>query len=214
MKINGILHVGGYDGEEVKGYDQLGIKQVVFFEPLKSNFEKLLKTVLPYNSATCHQVALGRDESEMEMFVEEENGGQSSSFLQPKLHAEFYPQIQFKKREKVKVVTLDSYGYTSCNMLVMDTQGFELEVLKGAEKTLKTIDYIITEANVGEIFEGCAKLEQLIFFLEEKGFTLISFNQNEFLWGEAFFMRKDLAVKHYRDKADKLQRQAAITIPV
>jgi FkbM family methyltransferase len=200
LKIKGLLHVGGYDGVEMKIYSDLGINKVVFFEPLKSNFEKLLKNVAPFDGVTCHPVALGKKECEMPMFVEVKNGGMSSSLLQPKLHTEFYPHIPFDVSETVKVVTLDSYRYADCNVLVMDTQGFELEVLKGAKKTLKTIDYIITEANLDEIFEGCAKLTQLTDFLDKAGFTLIQFTQNEFLWGEAFFMRKEIAIQHYRDK--------------
>jgi len=201
MNINGILHVGGYDGEEIAGYSQLGIKKVVFFEPLKSNFDKLTKKVANYTGVTCHKVALGKKAGEMTMYVESHNGGQSSSLLKPGLHKDFYPFIEFEKSaEKVKVATLDSYNYTDCNMLVMDTQGYEMEVLKGAKKTLKNIDYIISEANLAEIFEGGANFSDLIDFLQQEGFTLISFQQNEFLWGDAFFIRADLAVQHYRDK--------------
>jgi len=56
----------------------------------------------------------------------------------------------------------------------MDTQGFELLGLKGAEKILKNIKFVKTEAANFESYEGCCQLKDIDDFLLKRGFTLIS----------------------------------------
>jgi hypothetical protein len=51
------------------------------------------------------------------------------------------------------------------NFLTIDVQGYELEVLKGSRETLKNINYILTEVNRDELYENCARVEQLDEFL-------------------------------------------------
>ena len=41
-------------------------------------------------------------------------------------------------------------------MLKIDTQGYELEVLKGAARTLDRIDYILVETSFVPLYEGQA----------------------------------------------------------
>ena len=43
--IRGVIHIGGHYGEERFVYKELGIKNVIWFEPLKRNYEILLKNV-------------------------------------------------------------------------------------------------------------------------------------------------------------------------
>jgi hypothetical protein len=53
---------------------------------------------------------------------------------------------------------------------VLDTQGSELLILKGAEHTLGFIDVITTEVADFESYKDCARLEQIAGFLSSHGF--------------------------------------------
>ncbi|WCJ59683.1 FkbM family methyltransferase [Fontisphaera persica] len=56
--------------------------------------------------------------------------------------------------------------------IIIDVQGAELEVLKGAKKTLKKIKYIITEASDYSAYKGCCTLNELADYLRMHGFRI------------------------------------------
>jgi hypothetical protein len=53
----------------------------------------------------------------------------------------------------------------------IDTQGYELEVLKGAQKILPKIDAILLEVAIIEINEGAPLLDEVVVFLKRLGFV-------------------------------------------
>ena len=75
------------------------------------------------------------------------------------------------------------------NLINLDVQGYELEVFKGAEETLKNIDYIISEINKDETYLGCAKINELEDFLSPYGFKLVEQNWAGITWGDGFFIK-------------------------
>jgi hypothetical protein len=119
------------------------------------------------------------------------NLGMSNSLLKPKKHLEYYPSIAFEETEVVLVNRLDDFKITDCNLLVMDVQGAELLVLKGATETLKYIDYIYTEVNIQEMYEGCALMGDLDNYL--KDFTRVETKlTRKRSWGDALYIKKPL----------------------
>ena len=71
----------------------------------------------------------------------------------------------------------------------LDIQGAELLALKGAGEILKHIDYIYTEVNVNELYEGCALLPELESFLKKRGFKIFAIEMTQHGWGDAFFVK-------------------------
>ena len=55
----------------------------------------------------------------------------------------------------------------------LDVQGYEFEVLKGAENLLDYIDYVITEVSFMEVYENQTSANKLIKFLKSKSFEII-----------------------------------------
>ena len=190
--IKGVIHVGAHMGQEIPFYaQQLGLKDIRVYEPLP-----LVFPVLEANYgrlATCVNKAVGAENGETEMNVETVNGGQSSSILPSKEHSIKYPHITFDKKIKVEVVALDSDvpDKSLYDFLVIDVQGYELNVLKGAKELLSNIRLIYTEINLAEMYEGCARLNDLDIFLKPYGFTriLTQFEQPE--WGNAFYLKNE-----------------------
>lgn len=184
--IQGVIHVGAHFGEEYNSYIRNGIYEIHFFEASRKNYEKLISQV----GVSCvYNYALGSQEGEAELFVESSNQGQSNSLLEPLLHLKQYPQIVFNQREKVNIRRLDYFEIYTCNFLNMDVQGFELEVLKGGEKTIEKFDYIYSEVNRAETYKHCAQIHQLDEFLLSKGFRRVETLWSGGIWGDALWVR-------------------------
>lgn len=189
MNIKGVLHIGAHFGEENNVYNQLEIENRMFFEPLSSNFAKLCKNV--GNEFSLINVALGNETKEVEMYVETANQGQSSSVLKPIKHLQQYPHIQFPFKEKVSMVKLDDLNIdmNKYNFINIDVQGYELEVFKGGVNSLEHIDYIMAEINRDEVYENCAKIDEMIEFLNPYGFELVETNWAGHTWGDGLFIK-------------------------
>jgi len=189
MKIKGVIHIGSHHGQENNLYNLIGINNRIFFEPLASNFSVLEKNI--GSEYTLVKKALGNENKKVSMYVEKANSGQSSSILKPMLHLKQYPNIVFNDTEIVDMIRLDSFeeDLTNYNFIVIDVQGYELEVFKGAKNTLENIDYIISEINRDELYENCAKIEQLIEFLSNYGFEFIEHNWVGGTWGDGLFIK-------------------------
>ncbi len=191
LKIEGILHIGAHYGEEHSLYKKHGIQNVAYFEPLKSNFNILSKNI--NDDSLLFNFALGSENKKIEMFVETANNGQSSSILEPDIHLLQYPHITFDSKEVVDMKRLDDLGdllnNKKFNFINIDVQGYELEVFKGAEKTLNNVDYIISEVNRAPVYKDCANIDQLDNFLSNYGFTRVETSWVGVTWGDAFYLK-------------------------
>jgi FkbM family methyltransferase len=166
---------------------------ILLFEPQKNIFNELIKNIKNSPNIIAENFALGSENKKERMYKEHMNSGQSSSILEPMLHTIQYPGIIFDDYEDIEVKTLDSYftnKTTKYNLILLDVQGYELEVLKGAINTLTHIDYILTEVNEKELYENCAQLDQLDLFL--KDFIRVETTMTQHGWGDAFYIKKEL----------------------
>ena len=189
LKIKGVLHIGAHIGQEFQTYERLGIKNVMFFEPIKNTFNRLKENV--GDKAILINTALGNKEDEVEMFTETINEGQSSSVLEPDYHLVQHPSIQFDGKENVKMTKLDKFieHKEKFNFINIDVQGYELEVFKGGSEYLNTIDYVMTEVNRAELYKGCAKIEELDSYLGSYGFNRVETTWAGGTWGDAFYIK-------------------------
>ncbi len=189
LKVRGIIHVGAHHGWEFKNYQAAGIKDLVFIEPLPSNFVQLRENV----SEECllFNTALGNFVGEVEMNVETANMGQSSSILEPGTHLTQYPHIKFESKVTVPITKLDLLPISRqhYNMLNIDVQGYELEVLKGGEQTLEGIDCLYLEVNRAQVYKGCAQVEELDDWLRPRGFVRVKTAWVGGDWGDALYLR-------------------------
>ena len=191
LNVSGLLHIGGHYGGELQKYKSHNIDNIVLFEPLSSNFSVLSEAVKNIGgNVVAHQVALGNDNRKVTMNISS-NEAQSSSILTPKVHLTAHPEVSFNGTEEVEMKKLDDYDYKDYNMIVVDVQGYELEVLKGASQTLHNIDYIYCEVNRDEVYEGNARVEEIDEFLSTYGFKRVEtqWYYTE-VWGDALYMKE------------------------
>ena len=110
--------------------------------------------------------------------------------LEPKEHLVKAPHVTFSSSAKVEIDTLDSYKsiINEYNFLIVDTQGYELEVLKGGVEVIRFIDYIYIEVNRGQVYINCSQFKEVNQFLVERGFYCSHIRWWD-SWGDAFYIR-------------------------
>ena len=172
MNIKGVIHIGAHIGSEYSVYKNLNINNLMFFEPLPHTFEKL-KININDDNVNLYNMALGNKIGKAEMYVEYDNESQSSSLLEPLLHATQYPFIVFNDKIEIDIQKLDNIKFekNNYNFINIDVQGYELEVFKGSVDTLENIDYIMSEVNKVELYKNCVIIEELDSFLYSFGFN-------------------------------------------
>ncbi len=191
MNIEGIIHVGASEGQEIPVYQKLGIKKVVFFEPLYDVFKKLEMNAKPFNYL-CYNYALSDREGITKIYREHSNGGQSSSLLKPNLHEKYYPDIVFDSTELINTKKLDSFNFYEYNMLNIDVQGAESMVLRGSIKTLPNIKYIYLELNFEELYKGCSLVNSIDEMLSIFDFKRVETGQITNGWTDGLYIKQKL----------------------
>jgi FkbM family methyltransferase len=193
LNLTGAITIGADEGQEIPFYKENKIKQLAFFEPRPSAYEKLLESLKDIDSSfhvQAFNVGLGDTEEVLPMHTA--GGGQSSSFLKPKLHLVKHPSIVFRDDMiySFPVKTLDSYNFSpEYNYINMDVQGYELRVLKGGARTLNNILALNTEVNIIELYENCVLMDELDNFLTKLNFSRVETNITEFGWGDALYIK-------------------------
>lgn len=81
------------------------------------------------------------------------------------------------EERSVPVRTLDdlSKSFKGRFGIKIDTEGYELEVIKGATETLKRTDFVIAEASVQMRYKGGYRFSELVATMGENGFEILEF---------------------------------------
>jgi FkbM family methyltransferase len=188
--MKGCISIGSHYGEEYEGWVSQGVKNFIFFEPVMANFVKLERILKDKNGyILLFNLAMGNKEGTVKMFTEQSHQGKSCSILKPTGHLKQYPDIEYGTQELVRISKLDSIPYDRdlYDHLHIDTQGYELEVLKGAAESLKHIDTLTIEVYREELYEGCAMVDDVVKYL--KDFALMEIFWRGNTWGDAKFKR-------------------------
>ena len=173
--ISGVIHVGANTGQERHLYQQHDVR-VLWIEPIPEVFDILMANIRCYPSQCAFQGLVTDKDDELYEFHVSNYEGVSSSILQLKLHKDIWPDVTFSKTLALRSVTLPSLlqreriDIKDYDALIMDTQGTELLILKGAAPILRNLRFIKTEVPDFESYEGCCQLQDVNRFLEQHGF--------------------------------------------
>lgn len=164
--------------------------RIIAFEPIPEQYQICLEKSKNYHNIEVHNIALSETEGEIDFWVVDGNIG-ASSLLEPIKIPYGNWEYNTWNKIKVKTETLDSFvernNIESVNCIWMDVQGYELNVLKGGVKTLKTVDYMHTEASPEPYYVGHCEFEKLREFIINNGFG-VTFNYSGHVYGEGDFI--------------------------
>lgn len=183
QKVSGVIHVGANAGQERELYAKLGLR-VIWIEPIPEVFEKLKANVENFPRQHALKCLVTDQDNVTYPFHIANNEGHSSSILDLNLHKDIWPQVAYEKTITLLSKTLPSLleeehiDYSEYNSLVMDTQGSELLVLKGAVSILENFTYIKTEVSDFESYTDCCQLADIASFMARHGYREFSRQKN------------------------------------
>jgi len=175
----GIIHVGAHVGQECNFYNTLN-KLILFIEPNPKLYKKLLLNIHKYSKQKAIKALVTDKNNEYYSFnIANNNGGSSSIFDLSDRTDPLFPNIKMINKIVLKSQTLDSIIQTNndsyYDFLVLDVQGAELLVLKGAENFINNrCKYIYTEISTTEIYKNGVLYSDLKEYLGKKNFFPIS----------------------------------------
>ena len=191
LKINGVIHIGAFFGQEKIIYDNLNINNIIWIEA-NPNYEEIIKN----NVGDDMVIIVGVGNVNDTMTFNIANNGQSSSFLEFGTHKNEHPGINFigkidiPVKRMVNIIEENKIDITKYNFLNIDIQGYELEALKGFDNLLNNFDYIYSEVNVNELYEKCSLINDIDEYLEKFNFERTHTNITSHGWGDAFYIKK------------------------
>jgi hypothetical protein len=122
------------------------------------------------------------------------NNSFSSSLFDLEAASYLYPEISITESIEVLTTAIDdleiSLQSLDGGLLVLDLQGVELDVLKGAVKTLDTFNFILCEVSNVEMYRNQPLWPEINEFLKIHCFTLVDFQIDEEKgWGNALYRK-------------------------
>ena len=174
---HGILHIGANTGQERDHYQALGL-HVVWVEPIPSIYDTLQRNVREYAKQRAIMALVADHDDQNITLNVASNGGASSSIFAMAGHKDLWPDVHYVDQMTLKSVTLptlvqrENIDLSNYDVLLLDTQGAEFPILKGAESLLKNFRFIQVEAADFEAYAGAAKRGVIVDYLDTFGFRL------------------------------------------
>ena len=175
QKINSLVHIGGHKGQEVNSYKSLDLDKVIIFEPVNEFADEIETKIINLPNFVLHRCALGNENSEKLIYIADEgkddNSG-STSLKEPRKS-----NINFSTTQLIEVKKYSSFKYSNIDIAVLDTQGYELEVLEGFENLINTFKFLIVEFTNFEGYKNQTIYKDLNNFLCLNNFSFVKQNK-------------------------------------
>lgn len=209
-----IFDVGANEGQTSEQFAAAFPRAVVYsFEPFEPSFEKL--SALAEGSVQVRPVrcALGDVEAEMKLHV---NSASVTNSLLPNAPEaeEFQPAGMAREITSVttRVSTVDaqceSAGVPFIDVLKTDTQGYDLHVLRGAERMIRgeNVAVVLAEVLFAPLYSGQSYFHDIYAHLWARGFRLVTLygvalNENGYAsWCDALFVHPQAVLRRRRKR--------------
>ena len=197
-----VIDVGGFVGEFA-----LALKKAVpnarvhSFEPDPDTYQRLVAGTRHLADVTPVNLALGSDTGELDFHCNV--GPATSSFLSPS-GTQVFPghsaDLECKTIRKVRVARLDDYAadhqIDRVDLLKTDTQGYELQVLRGADRLLTSgrVQIVFCEVLFEEFYRGQGYFHDIHQYLLQCGMKFAGLYAvgraptGELLWADALYL--------------------------
>ena len=202
--INVIFDVGANEGQFARGVREYGYRgRTVSFEPLTSVRQKLLMLAERDKNWVVHeQCAIGDQDGEININVA---GNSVSSSVLEMLESHSIAAVgsAYVSSERVAMARLDSFARDYLDpdsrlFIKIDTQGYEWQVLDGAQETLKQARGVLCELSLAPLYEGQHLWREIVDRLDAEGFMLWALQRGftdprtgQSLQMDGIFLRRD-----------------------
>jgi len=203
-KLDIIFDIGSNIGQTHKAFKQDFPKSKIYcFEPINKTFEVLQKNIMDVDkNAILENFAFGESIGEKEVSLFDEWDVLNS------LNDSLMNKSKDATKQTVSIDTVDNYclnkNIKKIDLLKIDTEGYELNVLKGTDKLLKSknVSFILCEVGFLNKNVRNTNFSALSEFLAEYEYFFVSMynGSNEFwnkglYYGNALFANSDLSFK-------------------
>jgi FkbM family methyltransferase len=197
-----VFDVGAHMGDSSEVYlARFPGSHIFCFEPVEDTFRHLQDNLKGNNRVDCCKLALGSSKGKGEMVL---HGNADRFFLLGQ--SKDLPTDDTVTTESVDIVTLDEFCHKKridhINYLKIDTEGGDLDVLKGAVKMLteQRIDLVEVEAGMNPTDTWHVPFETLKDFLESHKYFLFGIYEqvNEWFTGKPHLRRTNpIFISHH-----------------
>jgi FkbM family methyltransferase len=195
-----LIDVGANEGDFIRAATRLGKpSRVIAFEPHPVCQQILAALFASIPDGQLIKAAAGAAPGEVELYCTGDT--KTSSMLQPQPGIETsYANGDFAVSQKLRVpvVRLDDVIAADAlvGLLKIDVQGYEMEVLRGAPRTLCRTDALLIEVNYTPHYKGAAGFDDIHTFLADAGFHLYGISAphsdgSRPLWADAMYVRQN-----------------------
>jgi FkbM family methyltransferase len=181
-----IFDVGANEGQSIKRFNLIFNNCIIHsFEPIKKCFDRIVEDY-PSKQFIKNNYALSEKNVNKRFFINKYSPTSSFNRINKNYYQPNNEKNKTVKILKVKTVTLDSYinlnKIKKIDILKIDTQGHELNILKGAKNALKKskINFIELEIIIRDYYENKINLFELDIIMHRNNFIL--FNFQDFTW--------------------------------
>jgi len=180
VSIKEVWDVGAHQGETALYFAKKFPKSTIrSFEPVSSNYNLLIQNCRKLENFHAHNFALGEQNTKTKIFLQ---GASVIHSLRDDLNK---PSTEDTKSEDIKVKTIDyvlnEFETTTIDLLKIDVEGYEIQVLEGARKSLteKKINFIYLETGLDDRFNSIQSLND---FLKPIGYLPYAFYEQTAHW--------------------------------
>ena len=208
-----IFDVGANKGQSIRSFRAaFPLSTIHSFEPSPEVFAREL---LPRHGkrSGVHLWNMAVGSAEGTMSLRENSSSGMTSFLAP--GEAWWGSMM--RTTSVPVTTLDAFAARNdvgfIHILKSDTQGFDLEVLKGAERLLSEgrVGMIYVEITLAKLYEGLPSFDVMERHLADRGFSLAGLYEMHVRdgllgWMDALFIRNAFHAERHRDVPGRIER--------
>lgn len=175
FNIKSVVHIGGHIGQEVDFYKSLNLDKVIFFEPVDEFADVIDTKITNLPNFVLNRCALGSKNEHKLIHIadkgENDDSG-STSLLEPRKS-----NINFSETRLIECKKYSSFNYPKIDIAIIDTQGYEIEVLKGFENKINNFMFLIVEFSNFEGYKNQTIFKDLNRFLNLNNFSLVAQNK-------------------------------------
>ena len=177
-QVDLVLDVGANVGQYASALRRAGYTgRIVSFEPVAEPFAELSRTAADDPLWEVRPYALGSGDGSAE--INTTPGTMSSMLGASDFGRGWSDKLEETRRETIEIRSLDSVfaevtgGRPSRVYLKLDTQGFDLEVFRGARASLGSVVAMQSEVACLAIYDGMPRLQEQLSAYEEEGFETV-----------------------------------------